>query len=288
MRLFLSLALCLSLSACDRAPGDDDDPGTDTATGSDTGTETGSETETETGSDTQSFSCQDGPSDAGDWWGVYGNDQVSASNPYTTESGIAALIAKAPADGGTTLFDPPLKITGAVVTATGYSPEGTAPSVFWFADKTGAMRTYDPDYSDPNDIKFPEDLKAIPLGSTVSFEVKSLKNYNGELEVDGLDNFTLDASGGSKIWVQDLTDGTKVDYAEHGRNVVHFWGEITEVQGPCGTPTCYALEHGDSEYVLRVKKDYLVGDCVEVVHTVGVYRSDIQFDVGNWDSLRTY
>lgn len=284
MRPALLSASFLALLACRGTPDTDDTANDDSGdTGGDSGDSGDSGETDDTG---VPFSCQDGPSDPGSWFGVLEPSQVTDVNTYG-DAGLSALLEKAPAKDQTVTFDPPLRITKAVVTLPGYAPEGKFPGTFWFADSKGAMRTFD-NLNNTEDIVVPAEITALPAGSVVSFDVTELKNYSGELEVTGLRNFELHSDPAQKVYVRDRTDGTKLEYATDGRFIVHLWGEVSKVRGPCGSPTCYEMTSGDNVYLVRVKKEYLEGDCLELVAPVGTFNDELQFDISDFDWLQTF
>lgn len=283
MRSLLIAALVLGLGsaigACRTQP-DEERPKPEQDT--DTDTDTDSDTDTDTDVD-KPFDCGDGPVDGDLWFGAFREDQVTVSptSPYANDAGIGAVLEAAPESGDTVTLETPLRIERAVVINTVYAPEGSVPLTFWFADKNGAMRTYD-DYRRDDDIVVPDEVTALPYGSVVSFDVRAIKNYEGELEIVQADNFTLHEETDT-IWVVDKTDGSVVSYETLGRANVKTWGEITEVREPCGTYSCYTYTVGEDEYVLRIKKSFYEGDCIPVTAPLGTYRGEEQFNINDYD-----
>ena len=273
----LTLGLAASLTACRTAPDEEPIP-LDTDTDTDTDSDTDSDTDTDA-----PFDCGDGPIGGEDWFGAFDKEDVivSATSPYTVDAGIADVLAEAPAAGDTVELETPLRIDRAVVINTDYAPEGAMPLTFWFADQSGAMRTYD-DYRQDDEIVVPEELTELPYGSIVSFDVLAIKNYEGELEITRANNYTLHEET-DKVWVVDATDGSTVTYKDLGRANVKVYGEVTEVRSPCGTYNCYTYVAGESEYVFRTKKDYVMGDCVPIAGPLGTYRGEMQFNVTDFD-----
>jgi hypothetical protein len=43
------------------------------------------------------------------------------------------------------------------------------------------------------------------------------------------------------------------------------------------------MSHGDQTYVVRIRKEYFQGDCLEIVAPVGKFDDDIQFDISDFD-----
>ena len=266
-RLALALSLPLALTiACDSGPPEDTGPVSE----GDADTDADSDTDTDTDADGDADADCDITGATPIYDNLYGaGNTVVGENPYG-DAGLSAVIAAAPADGETIAGE--WAVTGATVIAVGYAPEGSNPDNIWFADSSGAARTY---RTDPGLV-----LKA---GDVVDFTVTELTMYYETLELTGITGVTV--TGTDKIWMLD-GNATAITYAEHEQQVVYAWGEVVSEDGECGgSYSCYTFEYGTNSANLRIQtsKGLIQGDCAQVAVPVGSFSGAEQLNVDDLD-----
>ncbi len=170
-----------------------------------------------------------------------------------------------------------IPVTGAIVTMIAYRADGGYPEEVWMADANGAIRTYG------------TPIGGVQVGDAVTFRVREVLNYFGEHEVTAIGPVTVDSTG-NDVYVHESP--ANLNYAQNGRELLHLWGEIVTVEGPCGgTSSCYQLEHGGAKPAL-LRTGTVVGlaqgDCVEVTWPMGYFDTEVQLDVATYDQLRVY
>jgi len=292
MTLVVAGLAVVALAGCDRTgTNSTKETGTTTQTGTNTGTTgtntgttgtntgtTGTNTGTNTGTGT-GFSCSDGPSDpdqlfADQFASLYGS---ITDTPYAVTGGVQAVVdaANALGSGETAAVD--LVVSGAVVTNIDYLPESASYINFWFGDSEANMRTFGTDLGGV-------DMQSLRRGQTVSFRVTELKNYAGEFEVTALTDFEVIDDSTQAIHVVDANTKT-LDYAIHGRANVSLYGEITELQGECGSSNCWTFETGGGQALtLRVSNivELYEGDCIWWMGPIASYNG-LQLSATNFD-----
>ncbi|MCB9795870.1 MAG: hypothetical protein H6741_24500 [Alphaproteobacteria bacterium] len=213
--------------------------------------------------------CALGPADAGEWAGRVPVEQIT-TEPYAFDAGVAAVIEASPAQGQR--VDVQLRVEGAVITNVGY-PE--AENV-WFADGGGAMRTY----SAPWGV-------SLEPGDVVSFEVREISNYRGELEVIDLGNVEVIGSG-EPVFFVDATEQS-VSVAEHARQNIRAWAEVVSGPTDCSS-NCFDVDLGSQTELLRISssRNFDPGDCLELFAPMGVFDGEIQFNIENYDWYREF
>ena len=267
LRLALALSLPIALAACTKGPPEDTGPVVE----GDADSDADSDTDTDTDADGDADCDISGATPV--YEELFGADgAVVGANPYTTDAGLGAIIADKPAEGETLTGE--WVVTGAVVGAVGYYPEGSNPSNIWFNDVNGTVRTY---YVDPG--------VALSGGEVVSFTATEIKNYYGTLEITAMGEVTV--TGSDKVW---LTDGnnTTLSYETHAEQFVYAWGEIMDEGVECGgstSYTCFDFQYGVNTTTLRIlsSKGVVQGDCAQVVVPLGTYSGADQMDVSDLD-----
>jgi hypothetical protein len=121
----------------------------------------------------------------------------------------------------------------------------------------------------------------------VNFTVNAITNYNGEIEITEISDWTV-VSSGNPVYVQEGT-GVDLDYSTMGREVFDLYGEITGELGECGgTNFCWELTHGGIVNEVRTGKSIILGDCVHIVAPVNYYSDNALYDISNWDWMEYY
>ena len=273
MRLWIQLPVVIALIGCGpRVP-------VDTDADADTDTDMDTDTDSDTDTDTEVDKCPEAP-DAG-FYGQLEAGQVTATSPYK-DSGISAVVAAQAdvVDGTPKAVD--IQVTDAVVASIGYTPSSaTAHWSVWVADSKGAVRTYLKDSTGT----IPSTVKP---GDTISFKVKQLTNFAGEFQISQITDFALGADT-SLIWLQE-TNGTTLSYADHGRELVHAYGQVVTDPAACGSYECMDLDLDGQTVDFRIKpeKGVVKGDCLDVVAPVGVFNGGVQFNIDNFDWVDFY
>ena len=203
------------------------------------------------------------------WFGGLDPSNVTTV-PYSREADLDALRALDIDEWESA--DVSIWIDGAVVSATRES-EGDI-SNFWLGDANAGIRTY----STP--------VGALVPGDLVEFTATAVLNYQGELEITGIEDFSV--IGSEKVVVVEA-NGITLTYEEYGGELVHLWGELTADQGDCGGYRCFDLSHEDEVITFRTTdSSYQIGDCVELVAPVTVYTGSAQIDIHQVDWARTF
>jgi hypothetical protein len=198
-------------------------------------------------------------------------------SPYADDAGLAAILAASPANHGEEidLSQNPMVVDGAVVALID-APGNNV----WLGDAGAAVRVYD-----GNGTAF---LNSPP-GSVVSFQVIELSNYQGEPQISGITNLQND--GTAPVFVQDGTELSAFAYAEHGREVFSFHGEVLAVEA-CGNVDCAVVGYGDAddEVSLRMVTGALpgVGECVHAIVPLTRSGNALQWSVRNDGWWRTF
>ncbi len=274
-----ALALPLAL-ACRPEPKSDTgtvegDADTDTDTDTDSDADADSDSDTDADTDVPVGGCPE-PASLASLYGTLDPAMVTTTN-YGFSAGVQAAITASPGDGEPNATVD-LMINGAVITAVGYHPPDTDPGTVWFQDQDAALRTYN------------TPMPGVKVGDKVSFRITEISNYNGELEIVALDSLTIDSSG-TPVYVRDAT-GTTLDYATDGRELLRVWGEVMSDGIECGgVSSCYPLNYGgatDVEFRVGAALGLLTGDCVILTAPLGVFDTELQFDLSDWAWLAVY
>lgn len=184
-----------------------------------------------------------------------------STTPYTNDAGIKAVV-DAVASTGKTTHEPPLKITGARVVATTFSPHSN--KTFWLQDANGGIQTY-----------LASDAGNVKVGQKVSFDVVTTGVNRGHAQITEIANFVIEEDTGP-VYVQDKTGVTLTD--DDYLTMVRIGGTLSDktycdrlVDGApdpsVNNPAyCYSLNHGGSEVLFRSKSAFLDnGKCVTYV-----------------------
>lgn len=272
--LLLSLGF-LGIAGCDRsAPDADVDADADT----DTDADSDSDSDTDTDSDTDADSDADVPDNVDTWFGLIPAGLATATFPYSNDAGIDDVLAASPQTDSAPDVDVNIEVTGAIVINTGFPVTKNV----WLQDANGAIRTY-------GNTSAPEWFTGVNIGDAVSFTVTRIENYQGEIEVTGIENVSV-VSTGNPVFVRDLT-GTAISYATDGRQNARIYGEAISNDGACGnTASCWTIQHGGETIGARINDAYgvVVGDRLHFVAPISIFGSDVRIGSENFDWYEYY
>jgi hypothetical protein len=204
-----------------------------------------------------------------------GGEETTTPFEATYDSGIAGLLAQAPAEGMAATLD--LAITDATVTATNFGE--WAGKQFWVQDGKGAVQVYL-----QAAVMQGTDPVVVKVGSKVSFKVKELKNYFGTLEITQASDFNF-TSIGQPVYMDDRTGGS-ITVADQGR-LVRVTGALEGEPTDCNGAKCWTLNYaGQAPVTFRTKSMYVMtGSCVTYVGPVSLFNGAVQLNTLNYDWL---
>lgn len=271
LRLALLVSTTASLVACiSAAPPDDTGAEADADTDSDADTDTDTDTDADGDAD-----CDAGPSTPD--YGELNADEITWDN-YTHDAGLAAVIDADPGDGNTAEGE--WVVTDAIVTLTGYAPEGSNPDTFWVADASGSIVVY---RVDPGFV--------VKAGDTISFTVNQVGNYAGLYQISGASDFAVADVGSELVYVVDgMTNQAAWSLNPH--EIIYSYGEVTAEHGECGTSyQCfdYTAANGNVTALrLHESKGLVKGDCLQVTAPMGTFAGSDQYNVNDLDWVNFY
>jgi len=230
------------------------------------------------------FSCHDGPDAVGPWAGDFPHPISAASStvtdqPYTHDAGVGALLAATAGNEQDTVVD--LVVSGAIVTARGYVPDGTNDGTvsFWFEDASGPMYAYRMDL-------LGVDPATLSPGDEVSFRASLVKEYFGTPELLEVQSFQI-VSSGNPVHVVDGMGGA-LDWAVHGLYNVEVYGEIVAGPTDCSSD-CWDLQYGDETVTFRTGSGFqAIGDCIHWIGPLGQFGMEEQLDADDYDWYRWF
>lgn len=206
--------------------------------------------------------------------------------PADYQSGLSAVIAAVPEDGGgdDVVLDTPLAVTEVTVIATDYKGNfdvSRSRTHFWVGDADGAIELY-LDYMDPDAVPPFE----IQVGQKISFNVTAVNRYFDKGQIVGVSDVVLVSDNAPVyLWTPDRT--LVVDDIH---KVVRITGTLAGTGGECGGGNrCWDIDYGFGRAVFRSNSDFLqTGACVTFVGPLSFYQGEPQLNVGNFDWMRIY
>ena len=249
------------------------------STSSGNGSSTDSDGSTTTG---EPVDCQAGPSVK-----RYGKipTPLVTSESYANDAGLLAVFQQMPAEGQTVVLDPPLQVTDATITLTGYFNTTDV----WVEDANTSLRLFLYNPNNPMAETFP----VADPGMKTSFEVVELKNYFGNYEVTQIQNIQITPAQDQPVHVTDAAEeAVTFDYAVHHDQVFHVYGEVSASLGDCSGGQgimCYEVLYGGDKTVTLRTEDFDVsgdvGQCIQFTAPLGVFDGAPQFDQRDFDWL---
>lgn len=267
--------LLLVLTACPRAPQEDtSDTGLPPVTDSDTTTEP---------QPIDVSACLTGPDVPGPWadhpLALAG--AATSDAPPDVDAGLAAVVAAADGQLDPLAIDPPLVVTGAVVTATDYVPvDNDGTGSFWLEDAQAAVTTFRVATMPGID---PAELVA---GDVVSFEVTEVQDFFGVIEITAVQNFAV--TGTAPVHVVDGNAGLDVDTML--MRTVEVWGGLASDPAPCGGDSvCFDFAYNGGTALFRTESTFdEPGDCLHYIGPLAVFKGGPQIDARNFDWYQAF
>ncbi|TNE91971.1 MAG: hypothetical protein EP330_03180 [Deltaproteobacteria bacterium] len=193
------------------------------------------------------------------------------TNNYTTSGGIAEVRRAALALSSGTSTTVSLTLSAVTVSTPGTNAMRSA----WVQDADGAAEIA---------LAIDGAITFAP-GQRISGTVTRVTNDNGHPVISGL-TATV-ASTDNFVSVPEVT-GTALD-ASYDSEMVHAYGQITQVVGACGSVQCYQLTHGGQTLGLRAPSSvtYSLGDCVDLYAPPSTIGSQVAFEILNpgWSTV---
>jgi hypothetical protein len=203
------------------------------------------------------------------------------------DAGLAAVRAAAPTTRGATNSDLSLQVTSATVIATSFRTDGDvsrSSTVFWVEDASGSMAVrlspFTADVAPLFDVR---------VGQQISFTVTEITNFNGTIQIQKAESWTLDESD-TEVYILDRTGETLA--SEEAGRMVRVTGTMASGGENCGGQSlCWNIEHGEGTPLeLRIRDNYTIapGQCVSIVGPLGFFGEKAQVNAENFDWVFRY
>ncbi|MEE2788091.1 MAG: hypothetical protein VX589_12180 [Myxococcota bacterium] len=237
--------------------------------------------------------------------GIFSTTAPTAEDPGF-DSGLEAIVAEVPEMNEETK-EGTWAVNNALIIATSYVTPQDVPrsqTSFWISDGKAAMevRLY---YEGIQPTDYPD--FQVRAGQRISFTATKLSRYFSSLQIAGGMDWRLDA-GNKPVYVFEPTNelgacpdsDRACEDAEQGlymHKLVRVTGILGEFPGEgagytCGgSSKCWGLKYGDGSRVgiLRTSSMFVeTGQCVTFVGPLNYYQGKPQFNVDNFDWLRSY